>query len=458
MKKLTKEEFISRSKECHGDVYDYSNVLYINTDVKVEIICQKHGSFYQTPYHHMKGCGCPQCAIENNKKKYSKGTHNFIEECKNIHGDKYDYSKVEYVNRIEKVCIICPEHGDFYMRPSNHLKGQGCPECGAKTSQEKQRGKKSNRVIFSQSDMLSVFKKVHGDKYDYSKSIYHGYNSDISIICPKHGEFTQKVYHHANGCGCKKCAYETLSKHNASTTDEFISKAKLIHGDEYDYSQVNYVSKDELVTIICPKHGMFNMKPKIHLMGCKCITCSRESNISSCTKTTDEFIQESQKKYGDRFDYSCVKYVNAIIPVTVICKSHGPFKVKPIYHLSWPGCPKCNMSKLEHEVEEELIKNDITYVYQATRSMFPWLGFKSLDFYLPDFNVAIECQGAQHFTVVEHFGGEVGYKERVERDNLKRKLCSDNGIRLLYYADKMYDENLYTSTYDLVKDIKSLNV
>ena len=123
-KKKSNNEFIREVQLIHHNRYDYSKVKYINNKTKVCIICPDHGEFWQIPSDHLNGKGCPQCA---GNVRYDKDT--FVDKAKIIHNDRYDYSKVEYVNAHTKVCIICPEHGEFWQTPNNHLNGNGCPLC-----------------------------------------------------------------------------------------------------------------------------------------------------------------------------------------------------------------------------------------------------------------------------------------------------------------------------------------
>ena len=129
-KQLNTEQFIEKARKIHGDKYDYSKVEYKNTEIKVCIICSKHGEFYQSPHDHLAGKGCKLCAIEEIKQKRRFSTEQFIEKARKIHGDKYDYSKVEYVGNHKKVSIICKKCGKiFFQTPHNHLSGQDCPNC-----------------------------------------------------------------------------------------------------------------------------------------------------------------------------------------------------------------------------------------------------------------------------------------------------------------------------------------
>lgn len=191
-KKLTQDNFISRASEIHGGKYDYSKVNYKGAEEKVCIICPKHGEFWQTPHRHLMGDGCPKCsskALLNNEE--------FAKKAKAIHGNKYDYSKVQYIDSLTKVCIICPEHGEFWQRPSAHLSGMGCPLCSAIS-----RGKKSR---LSQDDFIKKANEIHKNKYNYSKFVYINAVTPSTILCPLHGGFLQTPHKHLSGHGCPIC-------------------------------------------------------------------------------------------------------------------------------------------------------------------------------------------------------------------------------------------------------------
>lgn len=129
MGRLTTKDFVEKAKKIHGDKYDYSKVKYVNSIIKVAIICPIHGEFYQRPIEHNRGCECPTCAKIKCRQKISDTKENFIKKAKGVHGERYDYSNVEYTNSYTKVCLICPTHGKFYQDPHTHLKGSGCPMC-----------------------------------------------------------------------------------------------------------------------------------------------------------------------------------------------------------------------------------------------------------------------------------------------------------------------------------------
>jgi len=223
-------------------------------------------------------------------------------------------------------------------------------------------------------EFIQEARKVHGDKYDYSKVEYKDARTNVTIICPEHGEFPQLPTHHLKGCGCKKCKEDRLSLIFRKTAEKFIEDARKVHGDKYDYSKVEYINAKTPVTIICPEHGEFERTPDNHLHG-----------------------------------------------------SHG----------LGLGCPNCcsKRYRLEENIKNILTINNITFEFHKA---FDWLKRTNnlfLDFYLPDHKIAIECQGLQHFRAIEFFGGEGQFEYRVQNDKIKRDLCNQHGIQVFYYSD-----------------------
>lgn len=204
------------------------------------------------------------------KKKLSK--EEFVKRVKAVHGDKYDYNNIDYKDYNKtKVCIICHEkdeygneHGEFWQLPEAHARGQGCPRCssGAKLTTE---------------EFIRKARLKHGDTYNYGKTVVNGNNkSYVTITCPIHGDFRQKINNHLNGQGCYKCGKERMAKQQTLTKDEFIRKAKIKHGDKYDYSEVVITERnDTKVCIICKKHGRFWQLTSSHISGHGCPWCNQ---------------------------------------------------------------------------------------------------------------------------------------------------------------------------------------
>ena len=422
----TKEEWIASARKVHGNKYDYSKTEYINDKTKVCIICPEHRAFWQIPNSHLSGCGCPNCGTENSREKQTSTKEEFIEKAKEIHGNKYDYSKVEYVNCKTKVCIICPEHGhgEFLQTPSAHLRGQGCSKCGS-------------CYVPTKEEWTASARKVHGDKYDYSKVEYVNNKTKVCIICNEHGGFWQTPSDHLQGKGCHKCKGDKTRERCTSTKEEFIKKAREVHGDKYEYTKVEYVNNRTKVCIKCHKHGKFWQVPSSHLNGNGCPECANEVTGERCRLSKEEFIKKARETHGNEYDYSKVEYVNNKTKVCIICPEHGEFRQAPHSHMQGVGCPKCNLSHLERSVMVYLDKVGIQYVYQKR---FDWLGLQSLDFYLTDYNVGIECQGEQHFFPVDFRSKGVEwacemFKKTVSRDKRKKALCEKHGVKLLYFGN-----------------------
>jgi len=185
--KYNNDIFVNKSKIIHNNKYDYSLVEYKNMKTKVKIICPEHGVFQQRPEHHLNSHGCKICG----NIKYD--TNEFITTSKKIHGDKYDYSLVEYKSYLKKVKIICHRHGIFEQLPKFHVFGQGCPFC-----------KYDN--IDKQSNFIKKAKRIHGDKYNYDHVNYINSYTKVQILCLEHGLFKQNPKDHLNRQqGCPKC-------------------------------------------------------------------------------------------------------------------------------------------------------------------------------------------------------------------------------------------------------------
>jgi hypothetical protein len=185
-------KFISKARIIHNDKYDYSKIAYNGIKNKVKIMCPIHGEFEQTPHHHVtRKQGCPKCRYLTVSIKTRKSNEQFIEKAEFIHEKKYDYSLVEYVNAKTKIKIICPEHGVFEQIPDNHLQGQECGKC--------------HGLHKTNNDLINKAEFIHEKKYDYSLVEYVNAKTKIKIICPEHGVFEQLSYAHLYGQGCPKC-------------------------------------------------------------------------------------------------------------------------------------------------------------------------------------------------------------------------------------------------------------
>lgn len=226
----TREEFIKKAVEVHGEEYDYSESSYVNYDTKLKVICEKHGYFWQTPHNHISGNKCPSCVGCGRGSK-----ERFVKNAVAIHGDLYDYSLVEYINNNTPVKIICPKHGVFAQRPANHVHvvhRMGCPICGVEKRVEKSK--------LDTEEIIKRANKIHNYAYEYSLDSYINAREPIAIKCKKHGVFKQSLYSHLSGSGCPKCSH-IVSKPESEISDYLDSL-----GIQYERNNRTLISPLEL--------------------------------------------------------------------------------------------------------------------------------------------------------------------------------------------------------------------
>ena len=255
-RRLTTEEFVEKARNVHGGRYCYERSVYVGSQKKVTITCQEHGGFEQTPNSHLLGVGCRKCAGNH---RYT--TEEFVEKARGIHREKYSYDKVNYAKTNKKVVITCPEHGDFEQTPGHHLQGHGCVECGFEAVAV------LNTLTIE--EFLHKARLVHGDRFNYDKVNYVSAHHKVVITCSVHGNFEQIPYAHLSGAGCGKCV-----GNRQYTQEEFVEKARAIHGEKYDYRCALYVRTRDKVVIRCTKHGDFKQTPNRHLRGDGCPSCA----------------------------------------------------------------------------------------------------------------------------------------------------------------------------------------
>lgn len=294
------KELIIKANIIHDSKYDYSKFIYQGMKIDGIIICPIHGEFPQDFDSHInKKSGCPFCVGKN------KTTERFIQEAVLVHGNKYDYSLVNYVRSDFPVKIICSIHGEFEQIPNSHLQGYGCRDCANEELSIDRRKSLEQRI--------KEFNIIHDNKYDYSlvKEIKNA-RDFIDIICPIHGPFTQQVTSHQQGCGCDLCGKEIIFNSRKYSTKEWIEKFRKIHNEKYDYSLIDSIENSlQIIYIICPKHDKFPQKVESHSQGQGCPYC-QDSYMEKITKSlllskNINFIQEKRincySKKGLRLDF-----------------------------------------------------------------------------------------------------------------------------------------------------------
>lgn len=267
----------------------------------------------------------------------------FIAKSQGIHANldgspMYDYSKVEYTNSDAKVTIVCPkeDHGDFIQLAKNHSGGQGCPKCGIESKKKKLRMTKEE----FEARATEVHHKKDGTPvFDYSLVNYIDRETKIWLICPDGHRFEQYPARLLEGTGCLVCA-----GNQKPTKKGFVERCQETRIDEngeplYEYDEVKYVNSDTKIKIKCKNGHTFEQIPHKHLnAGKNCLECTSQCTVS----TTDQFITESRRIYGNKYDYSATTFTKINDLVTIKCSEHGDFIRTAFTHLIYRrGCPHC---------------------------------------------------------------------------------------------------------------------
>ena len=286
------------------------------------------------------------------------------------------------------------------------------------------------------SSFTSKANERHAHFYDYELPVTNfNSKSKIDIICPIHDKFVQEANNHLMGKGCPKCAVIKRSDaRKGGDPDDFIKKAKSVHGHIYDYNFVKYVNPKTKIDILCPKHGVFTQRPDSHLAGSGCRKCSNEKNSIVQKSNTAEFVEKAKKIHGDKFSYDNVDYKGCLNTIAIKCDIHGEFKQAPRDHLTGRGCRKCSLmgSKQEDFIENFLIQNGIEYIKNDRTVISP----KELDFIIPSKKIAIECHGLYWHST----------EKKIDKKCHLNKLndCNSNGYRIvqIFEDEIMFNPNI----------------
>lgn len=474
------EEFILKAKIKHGDKYSYDLVEYINSYTKVKMFCNYcQIVFEQRPHGHLRGKGCAKCSFTSN-------TEEFILKAQNIHGDKYNYELVEYINSYTKVKIFCNTCKKiFEEEPSLHLLRRHCTLCNQNNKLNKEkfllksteihgdsynydlvdfissakkveikcnhcektfllrpfdhlrgRGCKSctlrNRTR-SLDEFISIAKRIHGDSYNYNSVNYVNKRTKINIYCNTCKKtFLQNPSQHLKGQGCKICADNS----RRLDTNSFIEKARKVHNYKYNYDLTEYVDSNIKVKIFCKEcNNFFEQRPADHLQGIGCRKCAIKFISEQHRSNTEEFILKAEQKHGNKYNYDLVEYVDAFFKVKILCiKCNIFFEQVPNNHLYGSGCPKCKESKGENKVASYLEKINEDFITQKTFDYLKDIRKLKFDFYLPKHNKIIEFDGAGHFMAIWGTSDELKQKrfeDCQKRDRIKNEWAKANNIPML---------------------------
>lgn len=394
-KRLTKEQFVSRARLIWGNQYDYSQSVYLSCSQPITIRCYKHNHFFtlSTAASHIRSfsrpCGCPLCTKEKRKETFD-----------------LKYSKPD------KVVAVKPSPSEFF---------------------------------------LQRMRQVYGDEYDYSNVVYKGSEVPVLLTCRKHGDFKLsprvmlRGYKNIKPHGCPECAgirklSVPVKVKKERPVFDFLKEARLVHGYRYDYPEIPSTKRKNgkrlKVAIICKEHGLFFQAVDVHLMGSNCPRCARRHQPLEFRR--DDFIRRAKERYGDKYSYRSVVYVNNDTPVSIYCKEHKyMFSVSPDTHLrGGGGCPYCSNSTGEIDVRLWLEEHDIDFLYQyriPNSNSNLSLQYLVADFFLPKHKTIIEFQGQQHYFNISHFyrNSKRTFELQLLRDETLRLYCKQNKLNLI---------------------------
>lgn len=418
------ELFIKKSKNIHGDKYDYSKAEYINTKTKIKIICNKCNiESNENLNNHFRKKNCQNCIYINKCNEY-------FNKARNIHGDKYDYSKSEYINASTNITIKCNKcNNNFKQIAKNHLKNYGCNPC-------------YNYQCITTKQYIEKAKNIHGEKYDYSEVNYINSITHINLKCNKcNKKYTQNPSTHLKLENCSWCGPK---KH--MNTELFIKKAKEIYGDKYDYTEVNYINANTHIIIKCNGcNKKYKQVSRSHLQNNEvCEKCY--GNNLNLTK----FLKRAIEIHGDKYDYSLIKEENigSRKYINIICKKcKNTFNQQIHKHLSKSGCYYCKFSHGELYIYNFLKNNNIENI--EPQKKFKGNVARPYDFYLPNYNLVIEYHGVQHFHHTPFFCKNFfTFLDGVKRDYEKMKFLEKNNIR---YFEIHYNHNIEEKCKELLQ-------
>ena len=328
--KLTQEQVINSFKEVHGDAFDYSKVVYVDTHTPVEVYCKKHDfTFTPTPKNHKKGSGCTQCGREAQMEKAKKDFDKFKQEMFDLYGDQYDFNNSKYVNTKTELTAICKTHGEFSKAPFSLLNGSACDECCKKQT------KYNNKEMF-----IEEAKKVYGDKDDYTNTEIISASEKMEVVCTKHNHtFTKGIQTYLGGWGCPICSAENYRKLRAIPSEEYYRRVNEKHENKYTYAG-DFTTLSGVVTFFCEEHGEQRLNANSHLIGAGCKKCEK-TPIKTNKRTKEGYCKLANgrptklyflecSKDGERF-YKIGKTFKEISERYTKSKMYYDYEIKHIY-------------------------------------------------------------------------------------------------------------------------------
>lgn len=389
-----------------------------------------------------------QRAGSKTNKKYvstAEKTKNYIKKARAKHGDRYDYSKCNFLDWKTKVIIICKLHGEFSQRPQSHLSGHKCRKCSILEV--------SKKNASTTDEFIEKAKKIHGDEYNYDSVVYINCQKKVEIICMEHNSFFMRPQDHLRGQKCPKCGIKNGADKLRSSIEEFVSKANIVHNNKYQYDKAVYINTGTKLIITCKKHNYdFTQIPSNHLNGNGCPICNNHTekpkdDTQPKIFTKETFIEDSIKKHGGKYDYSLVEFVNMKTEVKIMCqKNHHIFTQKPTAHTRGTGCPLCATK----DRTDKLCSTTIEFIKKANIIHDFEYDYSKVNYINTNTKVKIICDIHGEFNMVpySHLRGAGCKKCGIEYIADNRRLSTEEFIskaNAIHNNKYLYDKAVYVN-------------
>jgi len=333
-KNWTKEDFLIEAKKTHGDKYIYKSVVYKNKKTPVKIVCKKHGVFFQNPYVHLKGSGCPKCVGKN----YT--FQELVEMAKEKHGNKYIYKSIETKKSNNKsrtfFHIYCPIHNhSWHVTTDAHIyKNSGCKYCGNEESSIKQRS--------NFSDIKERIEKIFPTYTVIENNNYKNQHSKITYKCNIHGLQRGIVNNLLNGEGCPVCGQESRNSFFRDSWQNVIDKIEKKHPHYHVYRDQSFENHHSPIVFCCDKHGdKISTANSLLSKGAGCDECGHIKRSISQKSNWEDVAKKIETIHENISVPRSQDYINTKNHIVYECSIHGLQKAAPSHLLQGRGCPKC---------------------------------------------------------------------------------------------------------------------
>ena len=339
----TQEQFLKEMEDLFGcDGYDFSKAVYTGARKPLEVVCKLHGSFYPMPTNLLKGRGCSVCGKIKGGLKIRKDNQFFIEKSKEVHGDRYDYSKVNYAGNDKPVEIVCSEHGSFFQAPCSHYSGSGCPDCI----------RRNFKSLTSLLGSIDPYLSTRWELLSTHNEVGFKIVDKVKVLCKEHNEVFESNFFYLlkrKSC-CDVTRYEMVGE--SQKIDSYVYKTLIleVHGETYEYPEYpeGLVGLYDKINILCKEHGVFSQT--FHHHATRRQGCPECAKVTRGVSKTENWLTHAVKKIEDTLAYdemytlmSNSNVKNSKDHFLFSCVKHGGFGKTYGNFMQGQRCPECNI-------------------------------------------------------------------------------------------------------------------